>query len=522
MKQLQKSLSSLYLPVLVKTMFWLFPALLSVLVGLVVIDAGFVSDDSIAISNNPIVTQGLSLGEALQRDFCGTPLSQPSRVLVWRPLLPIAWKYIWKLGDGSAVPFRVATLVLHLLTTMTVLAVGKKLLSNKSILFMTGILFSVHPIHSEVLGSLVSQADIVSTMLGMVGIWIALAHVRRWRQSILLVIVLGLACLAKETAVIFCGIIIVIAWVQGQTTWGERLAKSFPALLIGVAIIVFQILIERGGRNPINNLAYCATGFERTLHGLYIIGRSISMCFIPVGLTPSHDYAAVDLSLSTLLPYSLLAVLLLILCCAFFLRAVETHNIAWISGIALLVGPAFIQSSLVVCVNTEFAERLLYSSSIAGSAITAALLFVILKRPVYRWIGFTLVAGLFLLQSWHVGKQWRDNITLFEYAVGVEPLSWRAHNNYAMSLARKKEIEEALWHYMVAAYILSHRPLPVTPTPIFTLSKFPIAQRLIEGPAVFSPNDPRHFIKFYFDHLIAVFNFPHGVAILAPYYKERY
>ncbi len=501
--------------------FWFIPLSLSLIVGLFPLNFGFVLDDRNAILSNPVVTGDLPIGEAFRRDFVGTPLSKPDQVLVWRPILPVIWTFIWRLGNGSPIVFRFFTIFLHLITTALILIVGKKLLKNETLSFITGTLFAVHPIHSEVLGSLVSQADILSTTLGLIAIWLVVTP-RASFKSPLLIVILGIACLVKETSVVFGAIVVFIALVQYNRSLKERVILIFPSLLVIVAIIYFQVTIERGGSNPINNLVYGATGIERTLHGLYIVGRSISMCFLPVKLSPTHDYAAIDLSLNTLLPFSFLAILFLVISVAFFLRTLETRNVTWIIGIVLLIGPPIIQSSLIVCVNTEIAERLLYPSSIVSCTLISAFIFHVLKPPSFRWIVLILVAAAFLFQSWRIERKWQTNFTLFEYAVKAEPLSWRAHNNFAVCLANKKQPKEALWHFMIAAYILSNRPQPVDPSPIMKLNNLPIDQRLIEGPSFLYPDDPVEFIKFFYEHLIVLFKFPGAIEILDPHYAKIY
>jgi hypothetical protein len=191
-------------------------------------------------------------------------------------------------------------------------------------------------------------------------------------------------------------------------------------------------------------------------------------------------------------------------------------------GILLLIGPPIIQSSLIVCVNTELAERLLYPSSIVSCTIIAAFIFHVLKPRSFRWIALILVTAVFLIQSWHIERKWQTNYTLFEYAIKAEPLSWRGHNNFAVCLANRKQPKEALWHFMIAAYILSNRPKPVDPSPIMKLNDLLIDRRLIEGPSFFSPDDPVQFIKFFYEHLIVLFKFPSAIEILEPHYAKRY
>jgi hypothetical protein len=436
--------------------------------------------------------------------------------------MPIIWKYIWKFSGGMPLIYRILTAMLHCLATLFVLMIGFRLTKDKAAALITGVLFSVHPIHSETLGSIVSQADILSTIFGLIAMLLVIKDDISIPKMILANVLLLFSCLTKESGVVFAVIVFVLPLFKKHYVKKEIGWLSVPALSITLTLVLFQILLERGGENSINSLTYSATGFERTLHGLYIIGRSISMCFVPLKLSFSHDYAAIDLSLNTLLPYAIIAFVALSLCAAFIFRAFETKNIGWVIIVALLTGPAIIQSGLLVAVNTEIAERLLYMSSISSCMIIAGLIVALIKHKNLIMAFTGILAGLFLIQSYYVEKAWLNNRRLFEFATRSEPLSWRVHNNHATTLVSEGKIDEAIWHFMLAAYILSNRPSPVDVSPIEKLENMDLANRLAWGPAFFNPENPSKFIKFFYEQLILLFRFPYAIEVLNPIYEKRY
>jgi hypothetical protein len=134
----------------------------------------------------------------------------------------------------------------------------------------------------------------------------------------------------------------------------------------------------------------------------------------------------------------------------------------------------------------------------------------------------TILTIIFIFQSYHVEKAWVSNRKLFEFAVRSEPLSWRAHNNQATVLIHDGKINEGIWHYMVAAYILSNRPRAVDPSPIEKLKRFDLDERLTQGPAFFSPENPAKFVKFFYEQLIVLFRFPQAIELLTPRYVKVY
>lgn len=215
---------------------WAVPLLLAVVIGLFTIDGGFVQDDYAAIKMNPIVTKDLPY-QAFRRDFWGTPLDK--KILAWRPLLPLIWKLLWNIQPDSPLLYRILSLLFHVVATGSVLWLGRRLIKEKEVLWATGIFFAVHAVHSEALGSLVSQADILSTLLGLLAISMVLSPLGKVVQAVLSGIFLVLACLAKESAVIFGVVIIFILIVQKEKTLKKRLCIIVPVTVI---VIFFYCL----------------------------------------------------------------------------------------------------------------------------------------------------------------------------------------------------------------------------------------------------------------------------------------
>jgi hypothetical protein len=54
------------------------------------------------------------------------------------------------------------------------------------------------------------------------------------------------------------------------------------------------------------------------------------------------------------------------------------------------------------------------------------------------------------------------------------------------------------------------------------MEKFEIDERLVRGPAYFSPENPEKFIKFFYKQLIVLFRFPKAIELLTPRYVEGY
>ncbi|MGA2227169.1 MAG: hypothetical protein ABSH41_22250 [Syntrophobacteraceae bacterium] len=494
-------------------LFWSVPLFLALMVGAFNIDGNFVQDDKAAIVENPLVVkETVPFSEFFYRDSWGFPAEGGGGIYVWRPLLPMIWRMVWAIRPGTPFLFHLLTALLHLMATGMVLLLGHHLFQERWIVWAAGALFAVHPVHAEALGEIVGQADILATLFGLFAIYVALGR----NRAITPILVAGLlmaACLAKESAVVFSAVIAVVALMPERVQLGKRLSLSFCAVLVTILTVLVQLSFKRAGESPLGNLAFAARGGEKILHAFYIIGRAISMCFVPIGMSPFHDYAAIDLSLTTLLPYAVPGFLFLCIGAGALWISLKKRSTAGIIGTGLLFGPIIINSSLIVPVGTELAERLLYPASAAASAITA---FVVYRAAGFRFhrVVIVLLILLFSVQSWSAQRPWRNQLDLYAYGAEAEPLSARLQQNLGMNCLYSGDVPAAAWHFMVRTYIIADFPNRVDPEPIIQLEQLPVEQRIAEGPAMFAPEDPCRFLGNYFQFLEA--KTPH----LAPYMRK--
>ncbi|MBI5480342.1 MAG: hypothetical protein HY906_15875 [Deltaproteobacteria bacterium] len=484
--------------------------------GAISLDGGFMVDDERAVRRNPVVTGAVPAAAAFRRDFWGTPLSEGVRS--YRPLTPLVWRAVAAAWPGSPFPFRLLNLLGHLAAAWMLYSVARRL-AGDSVGWAAAMLFAAHGVHAEAIGSIVASADLLAAVLGLAALWLVVTGTSAWRATGAAGCI-AVACLVKESAVVFgVGVAVVLALDGG--TRARRLALVAPAVLVTAAVVVLQLALPRHADavSGVNNLAQVAGPLGRLLHGLYIVGRGLAMCFVPVGLAPLHHYAAVDLAPSTLLPYAIPGALFVAAGVIAFAQAVRQRDRAAVLTVVLLFGPVLLQSSLVVPVVTELAERLLYPASMASCAILAA---VVLRRVTPRRAALALgVAGALLAaQSWRVGRAWRSDSALWTYAVKVEPRAHATQSGYGTALLHQRRITEAAWHRMVERHIERSFPKAIDWTPIEKVEALPPAERVIAGPAALSPGAPCEFIADWLRFIqpeVAAFT-----RWIAPKLEERY
>lgn len=158
---------------------------------------------------------------------------------------------------------------------------------------------------------------------------------------------------------VFSALIAVVALMSAHVPLRKRLIISFCSALVTLLTVLVQLSLKRAVESPLDNLAFAAREGEKILHAFYVIGHAMTMCFVPIGMSPFHDYAAIDLSFATLLPYAIPGALFLCIGAGALWISWKKRSTAGIIGTGLLFDPIIINSSLILPVGTELAERLL-------------------------------------------------------------------------------------------------------------------------------------------------------------------
>ncbi|XP_071390444.1 protein O-mannosyl-transferase TMTC1-like [Centroberyx affinis] len=109
-----------------------------------------VHDDVWAISNNPDVRPGSSLGNIFSNDFWGKRMADNTSHKSYRPLCILTFKLNILLGGMTPFYFHVVNVCLHSAVTCLLMHTCERCVFDDSRLaFTTALLFSVHPIHTE-------------------------------------------------------------------------------------------------------------------------------------------------------------------------------------------------------------------------------------------------------------------------------------------------------------------------------------------------------------------------------------
>ena len=393
----------------------------------------------------------------------------PMSYTIWAMIAPIA-------DDGrgglNPVPFHVANVVFHVLSTLVVFAILNMFIESKWACSAGALLFALHPIQVEPVAWITGMKDLSSGFLSLVALWqylsysvvkISLARAATDKQAkshrqrpnavgpnrkarihyTIAVIAFVFSLLAKPTAVVTPLIALMLDhWALGRP-WKTSALALAGWLLIAIPFVIATKLIQ-----PESDLDFITPLWARPLVAADAVAFYLYKLFWPLGLAP--DYGRLpELVIAQRWGYWTMLVPCLLAVLVFFGRkkrpwlvpaaAIFVLGILQVSGLL----PFSFQSTSTV------ADRYLYLSMF-GAAFAFAWFLSQLREGLVLASGGAVIVLLGAISAVQAGH-WRNDAALFSHVLQHNPDSWTAHYSLARALAKQGKNAEAIGHFREAA-----------------------------------------------------------------------
>ncbi|XP_071942769.1 protein O-mannosyl-transferase TMTC2-like [Antedon mediterranea] len=132
----------------------------AVLVYLNTLDAEFAYDDSRAIQKNQDLLPESPILNIFYDDFWGTPLVHSGSHKSYRPICVLTFRLNYFLGGFNPFGYHLGNVLLHCLSTLLFTYTARQFLKRTFPTIFAGLLFSVHPVHTEAVAGVVGRADV--------------------------------------------------------------------------------------------------------------------------------------------------------------------------------------------------------------------------------------------------------------------------------------------------------------------------------------------------------------------------
>lgn len=438
---------------------WFSPLLVSGLAAIVTAAAvgnGFAYDDVHLILRNERV-HDLSRLPALFAESYWPPVPLGPDGRLYRPLTATAFAVQWAVGGGSPLAFHVVSGGLYILVSLLVLALARRILPLGPATTAAA-LFAIHPVHTEVVGNVVGQGELLAAGWGLLALILALDGERSgWsaRRTAGMLGALTAALLSKEHAVVVPLLFPVLLLAGGGRRALLRESAGKAAVLMAGVLILYLSLRHAVLGGISGDLMHPAWRGEpaatRWLTMLAAVPTLVRLLVWPGHL--QADYSPRELQVvHTLSGPTLVGLGLLLGLCAMAFAARRHPAIpAGLAWVALAFLPA---ANLLLPTGVLLAERTLFLPSVGACLIAGGVAAGIGRRyaagSAVRLGWGALVIGFIILGASRSASRlpaWRDNRALFSETVRDAPESYWAWRNYAGDLVLRDQPDSARMAY---------------------------------------------------------------------------
>lgn len=463
-----------------RLMPWL-AALVVILVGTIVylgsLHSPFTADDVYVTYENYQAFDPSEIPRYFTHDFdrilpkgSSTPGEQHSRFGLYRPILVTSFSIDALLSGMNPLGWRLTNLILNLLASLLVLGLARKLLGSWIGALATGLVFAVHPVHTEAVATLLGgRADILATIFVVSSWWLFLSagdpgersHSLKISGSVFLFL-LGL--LSKENAAVLPGVLFLGDWILRRKPIGKILVRIVPHLAVLGAYVIVRLIIIGGLTVTSWSDVFGPISFWHMLLVMFVIQATyVRLVLFPYPLEFQFCYRTLPTSAS--LTTGLLSLVFILalagLAVWLALRGRRNRKPSVVAAGILVFFLCLLPVSHLIPFAVIMAERFLYLPSVAVCLVLGWLAREVATRK--QWLLYAvglpilLVCGaLTVLRN----ADWADLDRLWNKTAACAPDAYQPYNNIGTARLRAGRPAEALAFFEKAARISPTSPQP--------------------------------------------------------------
>ena len=417
-------------------------------------------DDAIVITQNEFTKQGLKGIKDIFTHESFTGFFGKKKNLVaggrYRPLSIATFAVEYQFFGLNPSVSHIINAVLYALTGMLIFLIFYPLSDKRkrawwfSAAFLTGILFVIHPVHTEVVANIKGRDEILALLFALLSLRCALLYLEKEKSYWLLfsAVILFLGMLSKENAAVFLFLIPLTIYFFTSVSF-KKISAVFVSLLAAVLVFLFirQMVVGPISAPPshelMNNPFLYATASERYATIFYTLGKYIKLLVFPHPLT--FDYYPYHIALQhwnnfwVIVPFLGYIFLVVIAVLMFRTKNIVSYGILFYLAALLPV------SNLLFPVGTFMNERFVYMSSLGFLLIAGSFLNLIIdkgKTPGKYILFFLIIVPVSGFYGWKTitrNKVWKDDYTLFTTDVKTSENSAKSNCSAGGALLERAE-----------------------------------------------------------------------------------
>ena len=398
---------------------------LAVVPYLSALGVGFIYDDRPQIENNPYLRLWPGYARVFSSDVWSLTDVQGD-ANYYRPLMWVAYNAVYSIAGAAPWAFHLMNLLMHACVSAVVFLLTFELWKDLRIAGTAGILFALHPVHTEPVVWIAALPDLGYALFFLLALYLCVIEYKPASHALIgSAACYAIALLWKESAITFLPCMVLYDVLALRQFRVRRYAVLGAVTL---AYLTVRTLVLGGLAPSIAHEGMSVT--VQVLTAISHLGTYLEKLVLPVNLSFFYGLHAATA------PNLRIVVVLLICALAIWkLRGKLAWSWWWIP---LTLLPALAVSRVIV----PLAERNLYLASVGFVWLAAvALNQVDFKKAAV--LGGALCMGYWTVLSMRL-PVWHDELALFEQALQLEPENSSIRLRVSTELGRRGRVDEAV------------------------------------------------------------------------------
>lgn len=406
--------------------------------------------------------------------------TNPNYPDTYRPIRYIFSIFMYQISGTNPIGYHMATLLLHIATTLLIFSIIRALTKDSRIPFITALLFGVHPIHTEAITWISSGMDMIGVVFMLSSITLILQtkiHHRLW----LSLVFAGLAYFTLEITVVLPFLLALVISIKNRHhTQTIKYSTVFPYVLLAVLYLFIRWRVI-GIQEVFGHIDGRADRtFFLMMHAIVIY---IQTLIAPIHLTVNH-------MLHTGIPSFMIEIGDAFPTTLAFVRSITIADPHVLLGVSIITGSmygfvffwsraplvsfalgwmmiTFLPVMNIIPGHTLMAERYAYLPS-AGfclilAIISVRLLTITKNRAPYFLVIFALgsLTLSYTVRTIQRNRDWKNGITLWKTAADQNHYSYIAYTALGKQYVAADEFEKAIEAYNHVLHIFPEQKMVV-------------------------------------------------------------
>ncbi len=342
----------------------------------------------------------------------------------YNPLVMISFAIDHDLSHSKASWYHGMNLFFHLINTLLLFAVARKLGLRVMIAGFIAMLFAIHPMHIESVAWVASRKDVLMGFFLFSSWWFYLHYfkVNKWPAYFFSILLFLLALLSKAQAVTFPIILILSDYLLNKSWSWKFFYNKIPYFVLS---LVFGIIAISGSTFSADKYAIPLSLIDKISYSFIALWVYSYKLILPIHQSAIYAFPLKG-SLEFIMPL-VLSCLMVIFAGWYMIRNFKTKPLIVFALLFFLVN-TFLTLHLVAVNSSLIYERFTYLSYIGLFFLIAAPDETANGKKYLPWI-LAVVCTLFAYLSTQRLQVWKNSVALWTDTLEKNPSSNEAYNN---------------------------------------------------------------------------------------------